>query len=189
VATPSRAAILIREPAIVVAVAGLLGSQSNRVRDQLILVLGLVSLAVVLPTYALEFAIQEFNIQIPSPAFLLILALPTVVNSAFTALIILIGWAIQRRRMGAPILFLVFVVAELTVWAIGTGARVLWYYRFSYGPIGNLSLVTQLFNVAGVAGYIALFLLLILALPEGILQTAPQPYPPQPYPPQPGMPP
>jgi len=189
VATPSRAAILIREAAIVVAVAELLGSQSNRVRDQLILVLGMVSLAVALATYALEFAIQEFNIQIPSPAVLLVFALPTVLTSAFTALVILIGWAIQRRRMGAPILFLVFVVAELTEWAIATGARFVLYYQYAHGPIGDFSFVTQLFNVAGVAGSIALFLLLILAMPEGILQPAPQPYPPQPYPPQPGMPP
>ncbi len=135
--------------------------------DRLLVVLALIALAVFVGWYSLSAALAMLRIPLtgdPMPYFFASVWIPA---SSSTALVLLLGWGIQKHRPGPQGLFLGFVILELLASAIGIGVGSWFYWSLRSGPGPLIEMAQVLAGLGAVvvaAHAVAVFLLLLLVL-------------------------
>ena len=160
--TPHSGAKHICGAAITVRGAGLIVPRSTDSTERLLLELGAITLLIVVTWYAVTYAMELLRINGSSDAF--ILAALVIPGAGPTALLLLVGWGIQRYQRQPFALFAGFVVLVLVGWATALAGEIWVFFGFRFGGAPPISSLFTFFAIAGIAHLVALFLLLLLAL-------------------------
>jgi len=140
----------------------LLVPRSNDPTDRLLLALGAITLLIVASWTTVAYAMELLRINVSSDPF--ILASVVIPSAGPTALLLLVGWGIQRYRRQPYALFVAFVVLVLFGWTTGLVANLWIFFGFRSGGAPPFASLAILFSVAGIAHLVGLFLLLLLAI-------------------------
>jgi len=171
--TPRSGANHIRGAAINIRGACLLVPRSTDPTDRLILALGAIALVVVVAWETVAYAMELLRINASSDAF--ILASLVIPGAGPTALLLLVGWGIQRYQRQPLALFAGFVVLVLVGWATALAGEIWIFFGFRFGGAPPISSLSTFFAIAGIAHLVALFFLLLLALLRRSSGPIPQP--------------
>jgi len=140
----------------------LLIPRSNDPTDRLLLAFGAITLLIVATWTTVAYAIELLRVNVSGDPF--ILASVVIPSAGPTALLLLVGWGIQRYRRQPYALFVGFVVLVLFGWTTGLAANLWIFFGFRSGGVPPFTSLFILFAVAGIAHLVGLFLLLLLAL-------------------------
>jgi len=151
----------------------LLVPRSTDPTDRLILALGAIALVVVVAGETVTYAMGLLRINVSNDAF--ILASLVIPGAGPSALLLLVGWGIQRYQRQPLALFAGFVVLVLVGWATALAGEIWIFFGFRFGRAAPISSLSTFFAIAGIAHLVALFFLLLLALLRRSSGPIPQP--------------
>ena len=135
--------------------------------------LGAIALLIVVAWHTVTYALELLRINVSSDAF--VLASLIIPGAGPTALLLLVGWGIQRYQKQPIALFAGFVVLVLVGWATALAGEIWIFFGFRFGGAPPISSLSTFFAIAGIAHLVALFLLLLLALLRRPSEPIPQP--------------
>ena len=136
--------------------------RSNDPTDRLLLALGAITLLIVATWTTVAYAIELLRITVSGDPF--ILASVVIPSAGPTALLLLVGWGIQRYRRQPYALFVGFVVLVLLGWTTGLAGYLWIFFGFRSGDGPPSTSLAILFAFAAITHLVGLFLLLLLAL-------------------------
>ena len=163
----------IRGAAITTRGACLIVSRSTDSRERLLLALGATTLLIVATWHTVTYAMELLRINVSSDAF--ILASLVIPGVGPTALLLLVGWGIQRYQRQPLALFAGFVVLVLVGWATALAGEIWIFFGFRFGRAPPISSLSTFFAIAAIAHLVALFFLLLLVLLRRSSGRIPQP--------------